>query len=808
MFEIIKLLFLLKTPFTIANKPLSLNTHICLVLILFPLATMAQGKKDMLFFKDRLQPISEENIFKTEGYYNWCSSIIKGNDGKYHLFYSRWKKEYKFTGWLVYSEVAHAVAKRPTGPWKFKETVLKGRGKGYWDAITVHNPKIKYFEGKYYLYYCSTNLGDKEYAESDLTETAKTGYTHPNWKILRPNQRTGVAVSNSLNGPWERMDKPLIEPTGPITTLTVNPAIDKGKDGKYYLIVKGDKPNEKRFIRNQAIAISNSPTGPFEMQTKPVIDNLDTEDMSLWYDHKREYYYGVFHAHTFIGMVSSADGINWKKATEYSLMPKSVPTQDGGELLPDRLERPFVYTENDEPKVMSLAVKKGGESYIVFIPIKENKIPVPNKRQLAWQEAEMGAVFHYDLHVFDGKKYGQGNNRIDPVYNYQIFNPEKLDTDQWIKATKDAGFTFAILTATHETGFALYQSEVNPYCMKALKFQNGNGDIIRDFVNSCHKYGIKPGIYIGIRWNSFVGVHDFRVNGEGDFRENRQKWYNNMVEGMVKEICTNYGELFEIWFDGGADHPDNGAPDVLPIIQQYQPNCLFYHNKQYAEARWGGSESGTIPYPSWATFPNYYSHAGDTQLEHMKLLKHGDPEGKYWMPAMSDAPLRGFNGRHEWFWEPDDVAHIFPLENLMDMYYKSVGRNSTLIIGLTPDAEGLLPEPDVQRLKEWGDEIQKRFSNPIARISGEGTKFEIKMNEALEINHIILQEDIAFGERVRNFRVEALVDGKWNSVCSGSVIGHKYIGQFDSVKTKKLRLIVSASIDNPIIKNMAIYFVE
>jgi alpha-L-fucosidase len=334
----------------------------------------AQPVENPLFFKDRLQPLSEENIFKTEGYFNWCSSIIKGDDGKYHLFYSRWPKKYTFLSWLTHSEVAHAVSESPAGPWKYKETVLQSRGKGHWDAITVHNPKIKKFDDKYYLYYVSTNMGDKDYTEEELIETARTGYNHPNWKeYLRPNQRTGVAVAESINGPWKRMDNPLIEPSGPITTLTVNPAVTQGKDGKFYLIVKGDKPNETRFIRNQAIAVSTSPTGPFEMQPKPVIDYLDTEDMSVWYDHSRKQFYGVFHAHTFIGMVTSADGINWKKATEYALMPKRLPLEEGGEIKPDRMERPFVYTENDEPQVMSLAVKKGDESYIVFVQINQEK---------------------------------------------------------------------------------------------------------------------------------------------------------------------------------------------------------------------------------------------------------------------------------------------------------------------------------------------------------------------------------------------------------------------------------------------------
>lgn len=557
-----------------------------LVLLLFLGAHMCFGQ-DVLFFKDRIQNPSNDNVFKTEGYYNWGGSIIKDEYGLYHLFYSRWEKKYTFLGWLTFSEIAHATSNTLNGPWTYKETVLNGQGKGHWDEVNAHNPKIKYFDGKYYLYYISTHSAGQNFTKDELSDISKVGYSDPRWKVLRNNQRTGVAVSNSLNGPWQRSENALIEPKGPITTLTVNPAITKGPDNKYYLIVKGDKPNTKEFVRNQAVAIGDSPIGPFNIQEKPVIDYMDTEDMSVWFDAKRKYFYGIFHTKGIIGMVSSTDGLNWQKATEYTVLPKryEIGTES---IIPDRMERPFVYVENNEPQVLSVAMKKGDESYLVFFPIEQKSNPRPNQRQLAWQKAELGAVFHYDLHVFDNEKYGQSNNRIDPITDYQIFNPKDLDTDQWIKSIKEAGFKFAILTATHETGFALYQSDVNPYCMKALKFQAGKGDIVRDFVNSCRKYGIKPGIYLGIRWNSFFGVHDFKVNGVGDFAQKRQLWYNNMVEGMVKEICTNYGELFEIWFDGGADSPQNGAPDVLPIVQQYQPNCLFYHNKQLAEARWGG----------------------------------------------------------------------------------------------------------------------------------------------------------------------------------------------------------------------------
>ncbi|WP_242118854.1 alpha-L-fucosidase [Aestuariivivens sediminicola] len=783
-----------------------------MIFLCFVHISAAQHTTDDLRLYDNFKPITSEHVFKTEGYYNWGASIIKGDHGRYHLFYSRWKKEYGFLGWLTHSEIAHATSKSPSGPWTFREVVLEGARNNRWDAITAHNPKIKYFDGTYYLYYIATNLGDHAFTEDELIETAHTGYSHPNWKILRPNQRTGVAISKSIHGPWKRMDKPLLEPTGPITTLTVNPAIESGPDGRYYLIVKGDKPNETRFIRNQAIAVSESPTGPFQILEKPVIDAIDTEDMSMWYDESRNRFYGVFHAEGFIGMVTSADGINWEPSNEYVLMPKKIKRADGSLLVPDRLERPFMYCEDGSPKVLSLAVKQGDSSYTVFIPIENSTYPKPNSRQLAWQEAELGVVFHYDLHVFDGVKYGQGNNRIDPVNDYQIFNPEHLDTDQWVRAAKAAGAQFAILTATHETGFALYQSDVNPYCLKALKWRDGKGDIVADFVASCRKYGIKPGIYVGIRWNSFLGVHDFKVNGVGDLRENRQQWYNNMVEGMVKELCTNYGELFEIWFDGGADHPDNGAPDVLPIVRKYQPNCLFYHNGQLAEARWGGSESGTVGDPCWATFPYVATGAGESAKKNIaannfQLLKEGDPNGAFWMPAMADAPLRGYNGRHEWFWEPGDEAHVFPLEDLMTMYYKSVGRNATLIMGLTPDPDGLMPQPDVERLKEWGDEIKRRFENPIASTSGQGTTLTLKLKAPHLMNHIILQEDIKAGERVRRYAIEGQVNGQWKTIAQGESIGHKRIQHFDAIKVKGIRLKVLESTGKPILKNVSVFYV-
>ena len=437
--------------------------------------------------------------------------------------------------------------------------------------------------------------------------------------------------------------------------------------------------------------------------------------------------------------------------------------------------------------------------------------PVPAPHQLKWHEAEMGVVFHYDLHVFDGLVYGQGNNRINPVEDYNIFNPTQFDTDQWIQAAKAAGAKFAVLTATHETGFGLWQSDVNPYCLKAVKWRDGKGDVVRDFVNSCRKYGIQPGIYIGIRWNSLLGIHNFKAEGDGEFARNRQAWYKRLCEKMVTELCTRYGDLFMIWFDGGADDPKGLGPDVEPIVTKYQPECLFYHNVNRADFRWGGSESGTVGYPCWSSFPYPYSHskANEGVRNHNELLAHGDADGRYWVPAMADTPLRGYNGRHEWFWEPgDDDKAVYPLENLMDMYEKSVGRNATLIVGLTPNPNGVIPEGDVKRLKEWGEEIARRFGTPLALTSGKAKKLSLDLKGKQKVNYYILQEDITLGERIRAYRVEARTGGKWVTVAKGTSVGHKRIERFDPVEATAFRIVVEQCTDTPQIRDFSVYYAE
>lgn len=176
------------------------------------------------------------------------------------------------------------------------------------------------------------------------------------------------------------------------------------------------------------------------------------------------------------------------------------------------------------------------------------------------------------------------------------------------------------------------------------------------------------------------------------------------------------------------------------------------------------------------------------------------------MPAMSDSPLRGYDGRHEWFWEPGDEKHIFPLDRLMDMYEKSVGRNSTLILGVTPDAEGRIPVADSLRMAEFGKEIELKYGNPLKRVSGKGRLYKVKFDKPVEVTYLVMQEDICGGERVRKYSVEGKVDGHWKVLAEGSCIGHKRIELLEQgISVKEIRLKIEACREEPLIKNFAVY---
>lgn len=232
-----------------------------------------------------------------------------------------------------------------------------------------HNAQCpdKEVRDKYYLYYTSTNTGDEVWSAEFLKEVGRVGYGHGKWEVLRSNQRAGVASAPSLNGPWTRMDSPLVQPAGPIKNVAVNPSVCQGGKDKFILIIKGDDVTTEKRKLIQAVGTGNTPCGPFRLENKPAFDDIPTEDVCVWYDEVRARYYALFHAHggNFIGLITSEDGTNWQKAKHYRVCSKQIPLKDGTVMKVSNMERPFVYLENGKPVMLSFAVKKGNDSFIV-----------------------------------------------------------------------------------------------------------------------------------------------------------------------------------------------------------------------------------------------------------------------------------------------------------------------------------------------------------------------------------------------------------------------------------------------------------
>ena len=326
---------------------------------------------DDLDFSKILKGVSPDNIlYDQKEFFNWGSSIIKGEDGKYHLFYAQMPRELGFLTWLNDGVISRAVADKPEGPYTHQEIVLKGRGLGFWDETTAHNPWIQKYDDKYYLYYISSNYGGIELNKQQLHEARTKWIDNEFRSLVRENQRIGVAVSESVFGPWKRFDKPQVEPSSPIETITCNPAVTQRPDGGFLMLVRGDKPNVKELVRHQAIALSDNPTGPWTIQKKAAVGNLNAEDPAIWYDKSKGRYYAIYHAFGYLGLITSEDGLSWKKAKHHKIMELAYKDNEGKIIKVHRMERPFVFLENEIPKVLTVAIKQeDGESYSMFIPL-------------------------------------------------------------------------------------------------------------------------------------------------------------------------------------------------------------------------------------------------------------------------------------------------------------------------------------------------------------------------------------------------------------------------------------------------------
>lgn len=433
-------------------------------------------------------------------------------------------------------------------------------------------------------------------------------------------------------------------------------------------------------------------------------------------------------------------------------------------------------------------------------PSPSRPLTVPTPEQTVWAEAELGVIFHFDMPTFV-PGYNWRNWGSHPPAS--AFNPSALDTDQWIRAAKAMGATYAVLVAKHCSGFSLWPTKAHAYSVANSPYKGGKGDIVAEFVASCKKHGLKPGLYASTTANGYLWADNpGRVQKGGPVT---QEEYNRIVETQLTELWTGYGELFEIWFDGGVLSRKEGGADVLSLVRRLQPKAVAFQGPHGHPnlVRWVGNEHGTAPYPCWAT-------AGEgTRADGTKEVvggNTGDPDGTLWCPGEADCTLR-HNGSFQggWFWRKGEDHRLFTVPELMRKHETSVGRNTNMLLGIVVDDRGLVPEADVRRMAEFGEALRARYGNPLKTLSGTGRSFEMRLDAPAEIDHAVLQEDIAHGERIRAYELKGCVDGRWETLAKGSCVGHKRIETFAPRTLTALRLDVTEAVAEPRLRTFSVY---
>lgn len=406
----------------------------------------------------------------------------------------------------------------------------------------------------------------------------------------------------------------------------------------------------------------------------------------------------------------------------------------------------------------------------------KQQIAIPSQPQLRWQDLELGMFFHFGMNTFRDQEWGDGTD------SPEFFNPASLDVKQWFRTARRAGFKYAIVTAKHHDGFCLWPTKTTDYSVKASPWKNGYGDLVRECANACREEGLLFGLYLS-PWDRHEPCYSDK------------EAYDDFYAAQLEELLSQYGPLVEVWFDGaGSEGREYDWPRIIDLVKRYQPDAMIF-NMGEPTIRWVGNEDGLAPYPCW----NRAESARVSMFT--KDMLTWMPTTPSWVPAECDVPIR----KRHWFWHPNDESSLLSMDELLNIYYRSVGHGTNLLLNISPDDRGLLPDIDVERVIAFGDEIRRRFSEPIAASSGKGSIIELALPAVNDVDHVILMEEIAYGERVRDYVLEARIDNQWVQFVHGSAIGHKKIDRFERIQTDRLRLRVLEATEQPLIRTFSAF---
>ncbi len=413
----------------------------------------------------------------------------------------------------------------------------------------------------------------------------------------------------------------------------------------------------------------------------------------------------------------------------------------------------------------------------------------PTLQQMKWADMEIGVIIHYIMEIYNPDFKAYKTDAVRTELSPDRFNPQKLDPEQWVRSAAELGAKYAVLVANHCTGFSLWQTKVNDYSCASMKWKDGKGDIFREFVDACKKYNILPGVYYSTGCNGYYNIND---EVKHDYKAEYYQNYVKCVEKQVEELWSEYGEMFEIWFDGGIIPKEKGGPDLMPLLKKYQPNAIAFQGPTgYANnIRWVGNEDGFAPEECWASCKT----DGKNDLI-------GTPDGDMWAPAETDFPNRSnkaFGGG--WGWKQGEENMVFSPEHLLECYINSVGRNTNMLIGMAISADGDFQ--DEEQFIEFGKLLKKEFGTPIyEKTDLTGNTFIINNEEKRQMKYLSICEDIRDGHNINGFSVFA--DGR--KIYEGKCIGHKRIIPLGKITADELKIEVNGMEHMPRLKSVSVY---
>ena len=423
----------------------------------------------------------------------------------------------------------------------------------------------------------------------------------------------------------------------------------------------------------------------------------------------------------------------------------------------------------------------------LLLPRGEPARPLPTRAQLEWQRDELALFLHFGVNTFTDREWGDG--REDPA----IFSPAKLDARQWARAAKAGGFRTLILTAKHHDGFCLWPTRTTRHSVAASPWRNGKGDLVREFTDACRAEGLKAGLYLS-PWDR----HEPRY---GDSPR-----YNDFYCDQLTELLTRYGRIDEVWFDGANGEGPNGKRQVYDwprfwgLVRRLQPGAVMFSDAG-PDIRWIGNERGVAGETNWSTMdPAAVPYPGADGPGIIRALQQGDPAGTVWRPGETDVSIRP-----GWFYHPAEDARVKATEELVELYFTSVGRNSKLLLNVPPTREGLLHETDAGRLREMRIQLDLVFRNDLAerrdfswRTTGPRSAVaELDLGRVVPVGLADLREDIRQGQRVARYRLEGSDGTGWATLTAGTTIGYRRLQRFDPRPVRRVRLLVDDAVAPP-----------